>query len=294
MLKLRDIGRFLIGLAIVAAIAAGIYLRVAWRRPGPPPAPAPAVIESCDLPRWRAAAAANAASLQTLAWTPFGRPETGWATYAPLIAHEIGSGCAPGSAGFAAAYARWQAAQRLPPDGVVQSLGFSKMRDALALRRPFVQATAKGLCPPPPPDSALSIAAPEESFGGKPVTLRAGTLGAYRRMVAAARARGLAHGDHVLQLVSGYRAPAEEAARCARGGCNTLTRAHCSAHRTGMAVDLYLDHLPGEDPTATDDANRAAMARTPEYRWLVANASRFGFLNYAYEPWHWEWTGEPL
>ena len=20
----------------------------------------------------------------------------------------------------------------------------------------------------------------------------------------------------------------------------------------------------------------------------------FGFVNYAYEPWHWEWTGEPL
>jgi D-alanyl-D-alanine carboxypeptidase len=36
------------------------------------------------------------------------------------------------------------------------------------------------------------------------------------------------------------------------------------------------------------------MARSPLYRWMVVNAGRFGFVNYAYEPWHWEWTGEPL
>jgi LAS superfamily LD-carboxypeptidase LdcB len=28
------------------------------------------------------------------------------------------------------------------------------------------------------------------------------------------------------------------------------------------------------------------------FRWLVANAYRHGFVNYAFEPWHWEWTGE--
>jgi D-alanyl-D-alanine carboxypeptidase len=111
-------------------------------------------------------------------------------------------------------------------------------------------------------------------------------------MYAAARSAGLAHGE-VLKLVSGFRGPAEEAARCADGGCNTRTRAHCSAHRTGLAMDLYLDHLPGQDVTSTANANRAAMARTPAYRWLVANADRFGFLPYPFEPWHWEWTGEP-
>ena len=34
------------------------------------------------------------------------------------------------------------------------------------------------------------------------------------------------------------------------------------------------------------------MSRTPAYRWLVANADRFGFVPYPFEPWHWEWTGE--
>ena len=26
----------------------------------------------------------------------------------------------------------------------------------------------------------------------------------------------------------------------------------------------------------------------------MVNAGQFGFVNYAYEPWHWEWTGEDL
>ena len=25
---------------------------------------------------------------------------------------------------------------------------------------------------------------------------------------------------------------------------------------------------------------------------LVTRATRFGFVNYPFEPWHWEWTGE--
>jgi LAS superfamily LD-carboxypeptidase LdcB len=44
---------------------------------------------------------------------------------------------------------------------------------------------------------------------------------------------------------------------------------------------------------STADANRLAMSKTPAYRWLVLNAPRYGFLNYAFEPWHWEWVGEP-
>jgi hypothetical protein len=112
-------------------------------------------------------------------------------------------------------------------------------------------------------------------------------------MVAAARADGVAGRPPLLALVSGFRGPGEEAQRCADGGCNTLTRAHCSAHRTGLALDLYLDPAPGADPASTAEDNRRHMAQTPEYRWLVANAARFGFLPYPYEPWHWEWTGEP-
>lgn len=297
MLKVSDIRGFLIGVLVVAAIVGFVLWRVLPRhRPGPPPQPSPATqgaqTVDCRSAPWQEAARQNQASLYTLAWAPFGKPETGWATYAPLIGHEIGAQCPADTPGFAARYAEWQRRQQLPVDGVVKPADFDQLRNTLALRRPFVRLTAKGLCPAAPPAATLVSASPSEAYGGKTVLLRPGALAAYRKMVAAARAAGVgAHGP-ALQLLSGYRGPTEEAARCRDGGCNTLTRASCSAHRTGLALDLYLEPLPGADPASTDDANRRHMAASVEYRWLVANAHRFGFLPYAFEPWHWEWTGE--
>ena len=82
-------------------------------------APPPITRTDCQAPGWTGAAARNASSLHTLAWAPFGRQEAGWATYAPMIAQEIGTTCPPGSEGFAAAFAAWQGDQRLLPDGLV-------------------------------------------------------------------------------------------------------------------------------------------------------------------------------
>jgi LAS superfamily LD-carboxypeptidase LdcB len=299
MLKASDIRGFLWAILIAAAVAGVMTWRVVTHRapsPSPqPPPPAAAARSSpgCADPAWQAAADRNAASLETLAWTPFGPAETGWATYAPLLAHEIASGCPPASAGFARAYAAWQRQEKRPVDGVFKAEDFEALRAALMLRRPFVRQTAAGACPAPPDDSALAAARPDEAYGGKAVRLRAGALAAYRRMVAAARNQGVGRQPPSLALVSGYRGPAEEAQRCAGGACNTLTRAHCSAHRTGLALDLYLEPASGQDPTSTAETNRRHMAGSPEYRWLVANAATFGFLPYPYEPWHWEWTGEP-
>lgn len=302
MLKPSDLRGFLAGLLIVAAIASVVVLRVTGRGRVPasptsaassnPARDGAAAGGDCAPAGWQEASAANGASLSNLAWSPFGQPETGWATYAPLVSREIGVTCAPDSPGFAQAYARWQAQMKLAADGVFKPAEFDLIRNALALRRPFVQATARGICPAAPEASTLATARPDEVFGGKVVQLRPGALAAYRRMVDAARRDGLAERAPLLAIVSGFRGAAEEAARCADASCNTLTRAHCSAHRTGLAVDLYLQPAPGEDPTSTAEANRRHMAETPEYRWLVANAPAYGFLPYAYEPWHWEWTGE--
>jgi D-alanyl-D-alanine carboxypeptidase len=303
MLKPSDLRGFLLGLLIVAVIAGVVLLRVVGRPPSrlPTVAAPPATTASrgggqpgdCGTRDWQAAAQANRGSLSELAWAPFGPPETGWATYAPLVAHEIRTACPPDSPGFARDYARWQTRMKLPADGVLKPAEFTPIRDALALRRPFVQATSKGLCPGAPSAAALAPARPDEAYGAKAVQLRAGALSAYRRMVEAARRDGVAQHPPLLAIVSGYRDATEEAARCAEGGCNTLTRAHCSAHRTGLAVDLYLEPARGQDPTSTVEENRRHMAQTAEYRWLVANAATYGFLPYAYEPWHWEWTGEP-
>lgn len=60
-----------------------------------------------------------------------------------------------------------------------------------------------------------------------------------------------------------------------------------SEHHTGRAIDIG---LPGEEPLTED------FGDTEAYRWLEANAGKFGFvLSYpkgnphgiVYEPWHW-------
>ena len=265
--------------------------------PAPPPAPVPQpapISPACPAPGWTAAAAANAASLQTLAWAPFGRPETGWEVYALLIQREIATTCPPNSEGFAVALAAWQGRAGLPADGMLTEPAFLAMKSVVQTRREFLRVTAEGRCPETP--DLITAARPDEGTGGKTVWMRPRALEAYRRMVAAARAEvpELAAGPDLLTIFSGYRSPSLDAARClAEGNCNGVVRARCSAHRTGLAADLYLGNAPGYAADSAADANRLYMTRTPVYRWLVANAGRFGFVNYAFEPWHWEWTGEP-
>ena len=314
--------RLLWGLGLMALAIGGFWLWVYWPsgpsspRPeqphdeaayppsahvpsiDPPAAPPPLVggAERCDgTDAPDTAAAVNAASLSTLAWTPFGKPETGWEIYAPRIAAEIGTTCGPGSNGFASALARWQGAHGLRQTGVVDPEVFAAMLVRWHLARPFVRTNRDGICPGAPPEANLALAKPDESYGGKAIRLRPGALEAYRRMVGEARAAGVLTRPDALRIFSGFRAPDADAQRCARDrNCQGLIRTICSAHRTGLAMDVVIDAAPGFGPDSSADANRLAMARAPLYRWMVVNGGRFGFVNYAYEPWHWEWTGEPM
>ena len=240
-----------------------------------------------------AAATTNAASYATLAWAPFGRFETGWQVYYPRIAAATGTQCAPETSGFAAALARWQRAHKMAGSGVLDPQTFAAMKGVWQGARPFVRAIRT--CPAPPPPSALAIVTAREAYGGKTIQLRARALDAYRAMVKAARDadRAIRARGQAFRIFSGYRDPASDAARCAaEGNCQGIVRASCSAHRTGLAIDLWVGQAPGYGPDSSADPNRLAMVATPEYRWLLANAARFGFVNYAFEPWHWEWTGE--
>jgi zinc D-Ala-D-Ala carboxypeptidase len=239
------------------------------------------------------AARVNAVSQTTLPLNPFGRPEQGWALYAPAIATETGATCPADTPGFAAALARWQLGHGLTPHGAVDAATFSTMKATWQARRPFVALRAKGVCPNPP--AVLVALTPEESRADKTVRLRPAALAALRRMVAAARREvpAIAADPELLTVFSGYRDPADDAARCAaEENCQGLVRAECSSHRTGLAVDLVLGSAPGYAADSSDDANRLYQSRTPAYLWLTANARRFGFVNYVFEPWHWEWTGE--
>ncbi|HWF77481.1 MAG TPA: D-alanyl-D-alanine carboxypeptidase family protein [Caulobacteraceae bacterium] len=248
-------------------------------------------------PRFDAATDANTASLTLAQWSVFGRPESGWQVYAPLIGHELGVACPPTSQAFAAALASWQVARHLPATGAMDEATLRAFDFAWLGRRSFVAASAHGHCPDPPPLAGLATATPAEGYLGKAVLLRPAALAAYRRMVAAAHSESpaIAADPKLLTLVSGYRDPAADAADCAaKVDCATPARAGtCSAHRTGLAMDLYLGAAPGYDPASAADPNRLYLSRAPAYLWLVANAARFGFEPYPFEPWHWEWTGEP-
>lgn len=244
---------------------------------------------------WASIAPVNAASLTALAWAPFGRGEVGWEIYAPRVAHEIATACAPATPRFAAALARWQDGHGLRSTGTFDPETFRAMVTRWHRARPFARVNAEGICPGAPPVSTLATARPEESYGGKTIQLRPGALDAYRRMVAEARAAGVLRRPEALTIFSGFRDPDADAARCARdNNCQGVVRTICSAHRTGLAIDVYIATAPGFGPDSSNDANRLAMSRSDVYRWMVANAGRFGFVNYAFEPWHWEWTGEPM
>lgn len=247
----------------------------------------------CRVEGWTTAAEANAGSVRSLPWAPFGRPEAGWEVYVVLIQSEIGTDCPPNSEGFARALADWQRQNGQPPDGVMTEALFMAMKGAVQTRRDFVRFTSTGICPETP--DLISAARADEGYGGKQVWMRPRALAAYRQMVAAARAEvpEIAADPLNLTIFSGYRSPSADAARCqAEGNCDGIVRARCSAHRTGLAADLYVGQAPGFGPDSTADPNRLFMTGTPTYRWLVKNARRFGFVNYPFEPWHWEWTGE--
>ena len=288
------------------AVLAMALAAVACERPRPPPptaevvplpSPSAPIPLACVEPRaFQEAAYVNAGSLRGLAWEPYRREEIGWETYAPVVAKEIGTTCPPDSAGFAAALAQWQRSRGLPADGLFNGVAFNVIKRLWQERRPFVMATRFGACPDAPDETTLLPATLEEGYGGKPIQLRPGTMAAYRRLRAAARAEvpEVAADPQALSIFSGYRSPTSDDARCAlEGNCTGVTRARCSAHRTGLAIDMNVGAAPGFKPDNSADENRRFMSRTAAYRWLVVNAGRFGFVNYVFEPWHWEWTGEP-
>jgi hypothetical protein len=241
-------------------------------------------------PRFAAAAEANRASLDTLNWAPWGAPETGWRTYAPQVAADLKTPCAPDASRFAARLARWQVAHGLPGHGAMTPETFDALKAGWQGRRPFLGLRAQGVCPDPPPETDLAQASRAETLDDRPIRLARPALAAWRRMHAAAMAE-LAEPD-ALKIFSGYRSPARDDERCAREqNCQGVVRAQCSAHRTGTALDLMVGYAPGFMVDSSAAENRRFQTGTPAYRWLVVHARRYGFANYVFEPWHWEWTG---
>ncbi|MFN6963664.1 MAG: D-alanyl-D-alanine carboxypeptidase family protein [Pyrinomonadaceae bacterium] len=243
--------------------------------------------------RFAAAASANAQLRTSLAWK-FGKAQTGWEIYVPLIAETVGTDASADSPAFAASVARWQAKNAMSPSGIVDA-------DTIDALVKFWQARRRS-------DSAASyesdiVAVPIADFYDPTrspdlLKLDRETYTAYKRMIAAAtrdlarelrltRTGELAPEEKFLKIVSAYRSPEyQEQLRRRSPGSGRIALAKNSVHFTGRAIDIYV----GGEPTITRDDNRRVQVETPVYKWLVKNAHKFGFYPYFYEPWHWEYV----
>jgi D-alanyl-D-alanine carboxypeptidase len=280
--------------AVVAVLLAGCAGPAATIAPLAPP-----VCDGPDLAGAYAAAQANAISLTTSPWMFSAgtdeKPEgPGWALYAPLVQHAIGSPCAASSAGFAHALAQWQAAHGLAADGIMSRATAGALKSGWQAHRAHVGRPCIAL----DHDATAPIPA-DDRYDGRDARLSPDALAAYLRLLAAARAALPAQFESgkLLLAVSPWRNPAADKAVCGQNPsmCNgTAKTAGCSAHWSGRAIDLNFGFIAGSDPTDSTYANRLLQAQSPLYAWMLDHAGQFGFVNYYYEPWHWEWQGEGL
>jgi zinc D-Ala-D-Ala carboxypeptidase len=226
----------------------------------------------------------NAVLADSLEWQFGSRTQRGWRLYTALIQRTVGTTAEPDTEDFSRAVRRWRKSNGLAPsDGTLDNEAW--MRMVAALQNARTRDTAS------PPDEELTQTPAEEwLYPERPPELRfvrRDAYDAYKRMVAAARAD---LGDRLpssyLRLISGHRtAKYQEEIRTREGNPGTAALARVSPHFSGRALDIYV----GGSPVSTADSNRAIQVATPAYKWLVANAQRFGFRPYFYEPWHWEY-----
>lgn len=136
-------------------------------------------------------------------------------------------------------------------------------------------------------------------FYGQPVMLDHSAAAAFWLMKADAKKEGIN-----LQAVSGYRSYADQKTlferQVARRG-SELEASRLSApagfseHHTGYAIDI--SDADNEKDILSFDFNKSEA-----FRWLQANAGRYGFemsfsennpMGVSYEPWHWRFVGSP-
>jgi len=115
---------------------------------------------------------------------------------------------------------------------------------------------------------------------------------ALKALICAARADGVRHPQLLpTGSLSGFRSPKQQAglrasSEAIHGSQNLGTwvaKPGSSAHQTGRAIDFYLGITNKRE-------NVTRLRQTRAYKWMVANARRFGFYPYPAEPWHWEYN----
>ncbi|HEX8249095.1 MAG TPA: D-alanyl-D-alanine carboxypeptidase family protein [Pyrinomonadaceae bacterium] len=242
------------------------------------------------------AIAENIRLKNSLAWAFGGKAQRGWHLYVSLIQETIDADADADSIEFARAVAAWQNTSGIAPTGIIDKDTLYQMIKDWQARRLNSSQT---------PASERLFDAPIADFydptrGADLLKVERETYDAYKRMVAAAARElklkttssgELAAGERFLKIISSYRSREHQARlRAASPNSGRAGLAVNSPHFTGNALDIYV----GGEPVSTFDANRAIQVETPAYKWLVKNASRFGFYPYYYEPWHWEYVPRNL
>jgi D-alanyl-D-alanine carboxypeptidase len=239
------------------------------------------------------AAAQNARLKRNLRWLFGGKPQRGWALYAPLICATIGAELDASELDFAWEVARWQQNNELMPTGVLNHETWLRLVAQWQAGRSQDRSY-------PLPDRLITPPASDFYDPERPDELRQverETYAAYKRMVAAAAADAslglmvdddgaLAAAETYLKIISAFRSRKyQQQLRRGSPRSGRASLAVNSPHFTGRALDLYV----GGEPVSTKDSNRAMQVRTRVYQWLVKHAAEFGFHPYFYEPWHWEY-----
>jgi hypothetical protein len=242
------------------------------------------------------AALRNVQLQRELSWAFGGKSQRGWQLYTPLIASLIGAGEEAESPDFAMQLSRWQKENGVNPHGILDNYTWSQMISDLQSRRIKDRAY-------PTPEQLVTAPISECFDPSRPEELRKverETYSAYKRMIAAAaadpslglvtnEAGELAAGEKYLKIISAFRSREyQDQLRKQSPNSGRAGLAVNSPHFTGRALDIYV----GGEPVSTKDDNRAIQTQTKAYKWLVKNASRFGFQPYFYEPWHWEYVGK--
>lgn len=238
----------------------------------------------------------NARLKDSLAWTFGGKAQRGWYLYVSLIQQTIGTEAGAETPEFARAVAAWQSKSNLKPTGIIDAETLSQFVKVWQAQR--LNSSQY------PSDEQLYLAPgtdfydPSRSAELRKVEREA--YAAYKRMIAAAadelklktsQTDELAPNQQFLKIISSFRSREyQNKLRAASPNSGRAGLATNSPHFTGNALDIYV----GGEPVSTKDKNRAIQVQTPEYKWLVKNASRFGFYPYFYEPWHWEYVPRNL
>ena len=250
-------------------------------------------LEKLEFIKFKTAAATNAGLKNSLKWTFGKKQQTGWYLYIPLIQHTIKTDSDADSTAFALALSVWQNENSITPNGTLDAETLSALIKFWQSRRlPKIFEA----------DEKLLFNAPIVDFFDPTrdvnlLNVERETYNAYKKMCAAAAEdlglkfeNGTLTGDdNFLKIISAHRSRAyQEQLRKKEPNAGRAQLAFTSPHFTGRALDIYV----GGKPVTTKDPNRAIQVKTKAYQWLVKNAEKFGFYNYFYEPWHWEYVRE--